>query len=89
MAFQFDRPEAGVGMVQAFRRPESPYTAVVLPLRGLDRDARYVVRDIDREDSQTLEGSALLETGLPVEITTKPGAVIITYEKVVPPTQGR
>jgi alpha-galactosidase len=89
MAFQFDRPEAGAGMVQAFRRPESPYTAVVLPLRGLDRDARYVVRDIDREDSQTLEGSALLETGLPVEITTKPGAVIITYEKVVPPTQGR
>jgi len=89
MAFQFDRPEAGAGMVQAFRRPESPYTAVVLPLRGLDRDARYVVRDIDREETRTLEGSALLETGLPVEITTKPGAVVITYEKVGPRTQGR
>ena len=89
MAFQFDRPEAGAGMVQAFRRPESPYTAVVLPLRGLDRDARYVVRDIDREETRTLDGSALLETGLPVEITTKPGAVVITYEKVGPRTQGR
>jgi alpha-galactosidase len=89
MAFQFDRPEAGAGMVQAFRRPESPYTAVVLPLRGLDRNARYVVRDIDHEDSETFEGSVLLDSGLPVNIVTQPGAVIITYEKVDPRTQGR
>jgi alpha-galactosidase len=89
MAFQFDRPEAGAGMVQAFRRPESPYTAVVLPLRGLDRNARYVVRDIDHEDSETFEGSALLDSGLPVNIVTQPGAVIITYEKVDPRTPGR
>jgi len=89
MAFQFDRPEAGAGMVQAFRRPESPYTAVVLPLRGLDKDAQYVVRDIDRDEPRTVAGAELLETGLPVEIATKPGAVIITYEKSASDTQGR
>jgi alpha-galactosidase len=81
MAFQFNRPEEGVGMVQAFRRPDSPYTAVALPLRGLDKDAKYIVRDIDREETRTYTGAELLETGLPVEIGTKPGAVIITYEK--------
>ena len=81
MAFQFDRPEEGAGMVQAFRRPDSPYTAVVLPLRGLDKDANYTVRDIDREETRTYTGAQLLETGLPVDIATKPGAVIITYEK--------
>lgn len=81
MAFQFNRPEDGVGMVQAFRRPDSPYTAVALPLRGLDKDAKYTVRDIDREETRTYTGAELLETGLPVEIGTKPGAVIITYEK--------
>jgi hypothetical protein len=62
---------------------------VVLPLRGLDKDAQYVVRDIDRDEPRTFAGAELLETGLPVEITTKPGAVIITYEKTVPGGQGR
>jgi hypothetical protein len=47
------------------------------------------VRDIDRDEPRTFAGAELLETGLPVEITTKPGAVIITYEKTVPGGQGR
>jgi alpha-galactosidase len=84
MAFQFNRLEEGTGMVQAFRRPGSPYTAVALPLRGLDKNARYDVRSVDSEEKKTYSGAELLDTGLPVEIGTRPGAVILTYEKITP-----
>ena len=36
MAWQFDRPESGEGMVQVFRRPQSPVTAMDLKVHGLD-----------------------------------------------------
>ena len=81
MAWQFDRPELGKGMVQVFRRQDSPFVAAVFPLRGLDPDANYTVRNVDIEGSQTLSGAELLRTGLPIKIETKPGAVIYTYEK--------
>lgn len=81
MAWQFDRPESGQGMVQVFRRPDSPFTAAVFPLRGLDPEASYTIRNVDVEGSRVLSGSELLQTGLPINIETKPGAVIYTYEK--------
>jgi alpha-galactosidase len=57
---------------------------VALPLRGLDKNARYDVRSVDSEEKKTYSGAELLDTGLPVEIGTKPGAVILTYEKITP-----
>jgi alpha-galactosidase len=81
MAWQFDRPESGRGMVQVFRRQDSPFTAAVFPLRGLDPEATYTVRNVDIEGSKTLSGAELLKNGLPINIETKPGAVIYTYEK--------
>jgi alpha-galactosidase len=81
MAWQFDRPELGKGMVQVFRRQDSPFVAAVFPLRGLDLAASYTIRNVDTEGSQTLSGAELLQNGLPVKIETKPGAVIYTYEK--------
>ena len=36
MAWQFDRPELGEGMVQVFRRAESPYESARFRLRGLE-----------------------------------------------------
>jgi alpha-galactosidase len=81
MAWQFDRPESGRGMVQVFRRQDSPFTAAVFPLRGLDPEATYTVRNVDIEGSKTLSGAELLKRGLPINIETKPGAVIYTYEK--------
>jgi alpha-galactosidase len=81
MAWQFDRPELGKGMVQVFRRQDSRFVAAVFPLRGLDLAASYTIRNVDIEGSHTLSGAELLQNGLPVKIETKPGAVIYTYEK--------
>ena len=82
MAWQFDRPELGRGVVQAFRRPDSPYTSVRLPLHGLDPSATYVVTDVDAPDqARAIGGRELAERGLEVRMETPPAAVIVQYAK--------
>jgi alpha-galactosidase len=81
MAWQFNRPEQGDGMVQAFRRPECTYESARYRLRGLDAAARYDIVDIDTKRVSGLTGRDLMERGLPVSISALPGAVIITYKK--------
>jgi alpha-galactosidase len=81
LAWQFDRPEAGKGMVQAFRRTESVYETARFRLSGLDPEARYLLTDLEANETRTLSGRELAESGLPVTIKTQPGAVVITYAK--------
>ena len=83
MVWQFDSPESGEGMVQAFRRQESSYLAGQFCLHGLIPDARYEILDIDKPDAKTIiTGRELLEKGITVSIEDKPGAVIFQYKKV-------
>ena len=80
-AWQFNRPEDGDGMVQAFRRGESNDLTKNLRLRGLDPAATYEVTDLDAGASNTISGSDLMQKGLVVEIAGKPGAAIIMYKR--------
>jgi alpha-galactosidase len=82
MAWQFDRPEAGEGMVQAFRRHDSFYQAARLKLRGLEPEARYRVANFDTAAEQVMSGRELLDKGLPVAISEQPGAANFSYRKV-------
>ena len=62
---------------------ESPYCGAQLKLQGLDPAARYALTDLDVPDHpMTHTGRELLEPGVPVSITNKPGAVVITYKKL-------
>jgi alpha-galactosidase len=82
IGWQFDRPEAGEGMVQVFRRAGSIYRSADLVLRGLDRIARYTIADLDTPDKpREMTGSDLLEKGLPVEIGTRPGSALFAYKR--------
>ncbi len=82
MAWQFDRPEAGQGMVQVFRRQESVYESARFPLQGLEPDVRYRVIRLDRPDVQPeFSGRELTEQGLPVTIPDRPGAVVLVYAR--------
>ena len=82
MAWQFDEPERGRGMVQAFRRKASVYETARFPLRALDPTAEYIAHDLDSVESpQTASGKELMEHGLPVTISTRPGAVIVEYSR--------
>jgi alpha-galactosidase len=81
MAWQFDRPEEGQGVIQAFRRPASYYTAARFKLRGLDPAATYVLKNFDLHGAVETSGRELLEQGLSVTIPDRPGAAVIEYKK--------
>ena len=82
IAWQFDRPEAGEGLLQAFRRPHSVYETARFQLRGLDDNSRYAIRDLDTDETREMTGHELLHAGLPVMIRERPGAVLLTYKKL-------
>ncbi len=82
IAWQFNRPEKGDGVVQAFRRPECAEGDVTFRLSGLDPAARYALTDLDREGTTVVGGSELMDEGLRVAVGGAPGAAIVLYEKV-------
>ena len=68
-------------MVQAFRRPESPFETARFKLRGLDAKASYVVKDLDQATEATMSGAELMESGVPVAVKQCPGAALVAYRR--------
>lgn len=81
MAWQFNRPETGEGMVQAFRRERSPSDALLVRLEGLDPAATYVVRNLDDDSTTEKSGRELRDQGLEVAISQQPGSALIHYQR--------
>ncbi len=81
MAWQFDRPEQGEGLVQAFRRSDSSQETAVFKLAGLDPRAMYWVTDIDLNRPQAVSGSDLRTKGLHVSLHERSAAAVITYRR--------
>ncbi len=81
MAWQFDLPEKGEGMIQVFRRDQCIYESARLRLRGLDPAARYRVTDLDSGEARAMAGRELLERGLTVAIANQPGQALIVYAR--------
>jgi alpha-galactosidase len=81
IAWQFDRPDLGGGVIQAFRRDKNGARMQVLRLTGLASAAKYEVTDHDGGAPKTMSGKELMERGLPVEIKTQPGSAVIFYQK--------
>jgi alpha-galactosidase len=82
IAWQFDLPEKGEGIVQVFRRHQSVYETARFKLNGLDEDARYLIADLD-DDTSVLEltGRELMSHGVPVSVLEQPGDRVLTYRK--------
>jgi alpha-galactosidase len=77
---QYHHPQQGEGLVLAFRRHESPYTACACQLREIDPFATYsvtVYHTYEPEPTMTLAGSALRD--LTISIPELPGAALIEY----------
>jgi alpha-galactosidase len=81
MAWQFDRPDQGKGMVQVFRRAENTEETCHFRLRGLTADVTYSVTNFDAAGSTDVLGRVLTDKGLSVAVREKPGAVIIVYAR--------
>ncbi len=85
IAWQFDLPEEGRGVVQAFRRGENMDNAAEFPLRGVDPRSRYLLKELNGDGGDEeieIAGRRLLEEGLSVTIDDRPGAAVITYRKI-------
>jgi alpha-galactosidase len=81
MAWQFDSPESGEGLVQAFRRKENAEKSVQFKLRGLDEHTVYTVVNLDVSGSIEVTGRDLMNDGLAVVVAEQPGAAFVTYRK--------
>ena len=81
IAWQFDRPDQGDGVVQAFRRGENDQPLQTFRLRGLDRAARYTIENLDGQGPTTATGRELMEDGLAVVLPERPAAAVVLYSK--------
>ena len=81
LAWQYNRPEAGSGVAQAFRRPESAEETRTFKLSGLEAEGRYEVEDLDGE-KQVRTGRELQEEGLTVVLRERPSAAVIAYTRL-------
>jgi alpha-galactosidase len=83
MVWQYDRPDAQEGMIQAFRRPNSVLSAERFKLSGVDPVASYIVADLDRpSEARIVTGKELAGDGLLITLNEQPSALVITYKKV-------
>lgn len=82
MAWQWNRPGGAGGAVQAFRRESSPYMKARFPLRALDPDAEYEIRDADGAAPIRRPGRDLIENGLDITLENRPAAAILFYERL-------
>lgn len=81
VAWQFDNPESGEGVVLVFRRAESIYESASLKLHELDETARYKVEDLDTDSSHEVDGRNLT-AGLAIALPQQPQAKILLYHRV-------
>jgi len=80
-AYQFDLPDAGRGILHAFRRKTCSHPSITLKLRGLQATARYRVEDIDGGEPRDVLGRELLETGLEVTAAKPQMALLFIYRR--------
>jgi hypothetical protein len=87
MAWQFHRPDTGEGVIQVFRRAESPIEVATFPLRGLDPAAMYALHNYDTGEDLTFTGKELA-VGWRVELPVPRTALLIRYQTTKQTNQG-
>lgn len=80
-AAQFDRPEKGDGILQVFRRENSPYESATFILGGIDKEKKYLFTDADG-GAFTVDGKTLCDIGLTLSIAEKRTAKIYFYKSI-------
>ena len=83
-AWEFNVPESGKGMIQVFRRQNSPYQSARFRLRDLDAGSDYKLINLDTGESRQASGRELLQDGIEIHLPDRPQAAIYTYSKIQP-----
>jgi alpha-galactosidase len=80
VAFEWNRPEEGDGIVLAFRRHQAPQSSVTVVVRGLKPDGDYEVSFEDYGIALIKSGRELAN-GLAIKIPEAPGSLLIKYRR--------
>ncbi|MCC6493830.1 MAG: alpha-galactosidase [Pirellulales bacterium] len=74
IAWQFNRPDTGEAMVQAFRRQDNAEPEKYLKLAGLDRTAQYQIQLLGADETWSESGATLMDRGLKAMLPEKRSA---------------
>lgn len=80
VAWQWDVPEKGFGMIQAFRREDATADTLAVKLSALKPEASYNVTDVDGSPVRAFTGKQLME-GLEIHLPKRPSAAVLRYAR--------
>lgn len=75
VAWQFDWPEIGEGLLQGIRHSACPEETFTIRPQGLDPEADYLLENPETDDRLRLSGAALLRDGLALSLSPRSGAL--------------
>ncbi|MDO8302335.1 MAG: alpha-galactosidase, partial [Sedimentisphaerales bacterium] len=83
LAWQYNNPQQGEAVVQAFRRPSATSTSQTYKLRGLEPGATYTVNDVHGRSVMyaSKTGLELMNTGLTITLNTAKTSKLIRIVK--------
>ena len=81
IAYQFDLPDAGEGLIVIIRRPSSPYAQAVFPLHALEEQGQYEFTNVKSGEKWTTTGKDLSAKGLSVRLLMQPDSALVCYRR--------
>src|SRR5258708_38582962 len=75
VARQFDAPEAGHGLIQAIRPPDSPQERRTFFPKAIEPEAEYRLEDSETGEIRQTDGQALIRDGFTIALPTRSGAI--------------
>jgi alpha-galactosidase len=87
VAWQFDAPETGRGLVQAIRLPAAPQESLTVHLQGLCPHATYLFENPETGETKAIAGADLARDGFTVTLTPRSGACWFYQKRGEPATR--
>ena len=81
MAYQFDLPDMGEGLLVVLKRPLGEFTEALFALKALQPGSYYEIANVDSGDKATLSGKDLMGKGLAVTLLARPNSALLYYRR--------
>lgn len=81
MAYQFDLPESGEGLVVVIKRPLSNYTQALYPVHALEAQGKYEITNLDSGEKFVMGGTELSSKGVNVQLPAQPDSTLLCYRR--------
>ena len=81
LAWEYVTYDGSAGIVQVFKRSQSPYETARIRMYGLNPDANYTFEDFDGNPGFTCSGKELMGKGMPITIPEKRVARILEFRQ--------